>query len=216
MTPERFKEIKARYEAATKMSDPCKHPGCHSHLTHPCKGCGRQGGFASWRTLLGIVRQDLPDCLDEIKRLRGAVKHTVTPFCTHCGKRWPTMPAADTDALAAIQPEINKHVAACSKNPLVAEIKRLKFELRSFEYTQRAVSEIWKMLGVETYEQAKGKSVDELVQAEIERLQELVKAAFREGGELVFKDNMFDEDNYCWDHSKALKELESNCKDAGD
>ena len=74
MTPERKQEIKARCEAATKMSDPCKHPGCHSHLTHPCEGCGRQGGFASWRTLLGIVRQDLTDCLDEIERLRGELR----------------------------------------------------------------------------------------------------------------------------------------------
>ncbi len=20
---------------------PCKHPGCHSHRTHPCEKCGR-------------------------------------------------------------------------------------------------------------------------------------------------------------------------------
>lgn len=24
--------------------EPCKHPGCLSHLTHPCEGCGRIGG----------------------------------------------------------------------------------------------------------------------------------------------------------------------------
>jgi hypothetical protein len=24
----------------------CKHPGCLSHLTHPCEGCGRIGGIS--------------------------------------------------------------------------------------------------------------------------------------------------------------------------
>ncbi len=43
---------------------------------------------------------------------------------------------------------------------------------------------------------------------EIERLKKLMKAAFREAGELAFKDDMFDEDNYCWDHSKARKALD--------
>lgn len=24
------------------QSTPCLHPGCMSHVTHPCEGCGRQ------------------------------------------------------------------------------------------------------------------------------------------------------------------------------
>jgi len=24
------------------MRKPCKHPGCTSHVTHPCEGCGKQ------------------------------------------------------------------------------------------------------------------------------------------------------------------------------
>jgi hypothetical protein len=24
--------------------EPCTHPGCLRHLTHPCEGCGRVGG----------------------------------------------------------------------------------------------------------------------------------------------------------------------------
>ena len=24
--------------------EPCSHPGCLKHLTHPCEGCGRVGG----------------------------------------------------------------------------------------------------------------------------------------------------------------------------
>jgi hypothetical protein len=27
-----------------KEGEPCKHPGCLSHMTHPCEGCGRIGG----------------------------------------------------------------------------------------------------------------------------------------------------------------------------
>ncbi len=27
-----------------KPGEPCPHPGCLSHITHPCKGCGRIGG----------------------------------------------------------------------------------------------------------------------------------------------------------------------------
>jgi ribosomal protein S27AE len=26
---------------------PCKHVGCLHHITHPCEGCGRVGGFTS-------------------------------------------------------------------------------------------------------------------------------------------------------------------------
>lgn len=24
--------------------EPCSHPGCLNHVTHPCEGCGRVGG----------------------------------------------------------------------------------------------------------------------------------------------------------------------------
>ena len=24
-----------------KNGEPCEHPGCLSHVTHPCEGCGR-------------------------------------------------------------------------------------------------------------------------------------------------------------------------------
>lgn len=26
-----------------KDGEPCDHPGCCSHITHPCEGCGRIG-----------------------------------------------------------------------------------------------------------------------------------------------------------------------------
>ena len=28
-----------------KPGQPCKHPGCLAHVTHPCEGCGRTGGL---------------------------------------------------------------------------------------------------------------------------------------------------------------------------
>lgn len=35
--------------------EPCKHPGCLNHLSHPCEGCGRIGGrtpkeFKRWKS----------------------------------------------------------------------------------------------------------------------------------------------------------------------
>jgi hypothetical protein len=30
-----------------KPGEPCGHPGCLSHISHPCEGCGRIAGFAS-------------------------------------------------------------------------------------------------------------------------------------------------------------------------
>ncbi len=53
--------------------------------------------------------------------------------------------------------------------------------------------------------------------AEIERLKDLVKAAYREGGYGGFHQGFgdcFDEDNNKWNHSKARKALEGT--DAGD
>ena len=28
-----------------KDGEPCGHPGCLHHVTHPCEGCGRIAGF---------------------------------------------------------------------------------------------------------------------------------------------------------------------------
>lgn len=34
------KENKRRY----RDYEPCEHPGCLSHISHPCENCGRVGG----------------------------------------------------------------------------------------------------------------------------------------------------------------------------
>ena len=31
-----------------RRDEPCRHPGCLSHVSHPCEGCGRVWGRA-WR-----------------------------------------------------------------------------------------------------------------------------------------------------------------------
>lgn len=33
------------YMKELEDGEPCKHPGCLSHITHPCEGCGRIGGY---------------------------------------------------------------------------------------------------------------------------------------------------------------------------
>lgn len=30
--------------------EPCDHPGCLSHISHPCEGCGRRGGMKVYET----------------------------------------------------------------------------------------------------------------------------------------------------------------------
>lgn len=33
-----------------KNGEPCKHPGCLNHVTHPCEGCGRTAGRSAKET----------------------------------------------------------------------------------------------------------------------------------------------------------------------
>lgn len=41
--PKRQKSDKPR---RLKDGEPCSHPGCLSHLSHPCEGCGRIAGVS--------------------------------------------------------------------------------------------------------------------------------------------------------------------------
>jgi hypothetical protein len=34
----------ARYIGYLRDGEPCSHPGCLSHVSHPCEGCGRTAG----------------------------------------------------------------------------------------------------------------------------------------------------------------------------
>jgi hypothetical protein len=60
-----------------RIGEPCAHPGCLSHVTHPCEGCGRIGGQdsayiglslgAAWelqeKGLVPITRETLAELL---------------------------------------------------------------------------------------------------------------------------------------------------------
>jgi len=37
-------EINMQRRQLLRDGEPCSHPGCLKHLTHPCEGCGRVGG----------------------------------------------------------------------------------------------------------------------------------------------------------------------------
>ena len=36
--------LKIHGRPTLRDGEPCSHPGCLKHLTHPCEGCGRVGG----------------------------------------------------------------------------------------------------------------------------------------------------------------------------
>lgn len=38
------KEMVAILDMRLRDREPCSHPGCLSHISHPCEGCGRIGG----------------------------------------------------------------------------------------------------------------------------------------------------------------------------
>ena len=38
-----MKALECRVEDEYADGEPCSHPGCCNHITHPCEGCGRIG-----------------------------------------------------------------------------------------------------------------------------------------------------------------------------
>lgn len=39
-----YKEMVWDSDILFKSGEPCDHPGCLNHITHPCEGCGRVAG----------------------------------------------------------------------------------------------------------------------------------------------------------------------------
>ncbi len=66
MTEKELKAIEVMHKGATTISDPCRHKGCHSHLTHPCEGCGRVAGQPSRHELIMCV-QKIPALIQAIR-----------------------------------------------------------------------------------------------------------------------------------------------------
>jgi hypothetical protein len=42
--PEHVEKVVVPERHVLRDGEPCTHPGCLRHLTHPCEGCGRVGG----------------------------------------------------------------------------------------------------------------------------------------------------------------------------
>lgn len=80
-----------------KDGEPCGHPGCCSHVTHPCEGCGRtqcQGNFEG--NSIGFFAQGLETRLN----LKTENFHAASIRCAGCGK-WIKAVEEDIDTLCA-------------------------------------------------------------------------------------------------------------------
>ncbi len=144
-------------------------------------------------------------------------KETRNPY-EYCKKHKTISVKTTAGCPFCLQAELADYKEGCkglkaSVRDLRTEAERLKFELRMFEYTQRAVSEIWKILGVETCEQAKDKSVDQLVQDKVdenkrlrEGLEEIEAVAC--GEQQIEADGDYDDGDgmkWIYDRTQALK-----------
>jgi len=64
-------------EPTLKDGEPCNHPGCLSHVSHPCEGCGRIGGYKKATPPKTIYLQ----CYDESGNLLDLVSTWPTTWC---------------------------------------------------------------------------------------------------------------------------------------
>jgi hypothetical protein len=71
------KQCAAPASGRYKDGEPCSHPGCLSHISHPCEGCGRTGGrypAPASETLSDDVLDDA-QALTVATNLRNAILH---------------------------------------------------------------------------------------------------------------------------------------------
>ena len=65
---------------AIPNGEPCEHPGCLRHVTHPCEGCGRIAGYTlpelpeMWRQYFAQLEKRVRELEAENKRLWEALK----------------------------------------------------------------------------------------------------------------------------------------------
>lgn len=55
-----------------ERGEPCSHPGCLSHVSHPCEGCGRVGGTITLEEALAIEAEN-KRLADEFSRLKAEI-----------------------------------------------------------------------------------------------------------------------------------------------
>ena len=49
-------DINPEFAKTVEPGEPCDHPGCLNHVTHPCEGCGRVAGENHWDPCSGRCR----------------------------------------------------------------------------------------------------------------------------------------------------------------
>jgi hypothetical protein len=60
---------------------PCSHPGCYSHITHPCEGCGRIQGYLPGQEELDPLA-DVKAMIEKVKAEQGlTLNWFVSPAC---------------------------------------------------------------------------------------------------------------------------------------
>jgi hypothetical protein len=79
----RWPELNLRIYRRPVLRDgePCAHPGCLSHVTHPCEGCGRVGGRSVAKEMTvdetaAIWEKAIP----EIEKIMGGKIESVTIY----------------------------------------------------------------------------------------------------------------------------------------
>lgn len=74
--------------------EPCSHPGCFSHISHPCEVCGRIGGkYLGKQTRDQIAKIMLldgtPEQQEEVMEYIGILKRNKEVSCSVCGNPIP-------------------------------------------------------------------------------------------------------------------------------
>lgn len=66
-----------------ERGEPCSHPGCLSHVSHPCEGCGRVGGTITLEEALAIEVEN-KRLADENARLKAEIDALKARRCETC------------------------------------------------------------------------------------------------------------------------------------
>ena len=66
-----------------ERGEPCRHPGCLSHVSHPCEGCGRVGGTITLEEALAIEAEN-KRLAEENARLKAELAALKARRCETC------------------------------------------------------------------------------------------------------------------------------------
>lgn len=83
----------AQAQRKLERGEPCRHPGCLSHVSHPCESCGRVGGTITLDEALAIEANN-KRLADENARLKAEIATIKARRCETC-RHWNRV--ADSD-----------------------------------------------------------------------------------------------------------------------